>query len=88
MLTPANPIVQPPISGVVVVRIDMQIEPTMHCQITYAAVDANGNPIAPYNNVNLTAAGFTAFQAATGGLKAKFYAALQADVPSLQGTVS
>lgn len=89
-LQPTTPVTQPALNGqFVILGFDGTLEPSASMRITYAAIDAQGNIIpSTIQTIRMNAAGLAAAGWTVAGFRASLYAALQAEVPALAGTVT
>ena len=83
-LAPTVPVVQPSLSQLTIFNVAIQVEPALVVAVIYGPSDAAGNQTGPTSTVQFGAPAL----AALGLTKAKFYAALQAHIPALAGTVT
>jgi len=83
-LAPTVPVPQPALSQVTIFNVAIQVEPALLITVVYGPSDAAGNQTGPTSFVQLNAPAL----AALGLTKAKFYAALQANIPALAGVVT
>ena len=82
------PVAQPSLARFVIVSVATTLEPAVVSLIYYAPCDAQGTPTGPVAVVTMTPAAHGAFASQPGGMRAKFYSALQNLVPALAGTVT
>ena len=87
-LAPTVPVAQAALATFAIMSIAIQLEPAIVISVTYAPSDAQGNQTGPSATVQLGAPAIATFQATAGGPRAKFYAALQTQVPALAGAVT
>ena len=86
-LTLSSPIVPATITTYTVIKILLDVDPSEGIALMYKQVDSNGAQVGEVITLTLSAANVTVFKTTAGGLKAKAYAALEAQL-GVSGTVS